>query len=169
MFDVVVLDCAPARDLGALEVWWIAFGRSCGWPLTNLTDGGDGGTGHSVSDDARNRIGTASKNRWKDPAYRERIISAMRGAKSLEGRARISEASRVRWSDSEYRERTRVRIAEATKQAMVGIRPTYREDISDEAIFALRARGVSVRQIAKAFGVSKQLPKLRLKAATLRH
>jgi hypothetical protein len=27
-------------DLRGAERWWIAYGRACGWPLTNLTDGG---------------------------------------------------------------------------------------------------------------------------------
>jgi hypothetical protein len=29
-----------APDLAKAERWWIAFGRACGWPLTNIMDGG---------------------------------------------------------------------------------------------------------------------------------
>jgi hypothetical protein len=31
---------AAATELAEAERWWIAFGRACGWPLTNHTDGG---------------------------------------------------------------------------------------------------------------------------------
>jgi hypothetical protein len=41
-----VLD--DANKLDETECWWIAFGRACGWPLTNLTDGGG-----SLSEDVR--------------------------------------------------------------------------------------------------------------------
>ncbi len=33
----------PARDWPLRERHWIAEGRRLGWPLTNVSDGGDGG------------------------------------------------------------------------------------------------------------------------------
>jgi len=42
-FGVVVLEQIERReDLAAAEIRWIAFGRSEGWPLKNITEGGDG-------------------------------------------------------------------------------------------------------------------------------
>lgn len=40
-YEIVVLDVLDdASELDELECWWIAFGKACDWPLTNLTDGG---------------------------------------------------------------------------------------------------------------------------------
>ena len=40
-YDIVVLEELEDADaLDESECWWIAFGRACGWPLTNLTEGG---------------------------------------------------------------------------------------------------------------------------------
>jgi len=39
-YEIVVLETlSAATALADAERWWIAFGRACGWPLTNLTDG----------------------------------------------------------------------------------------------------------------------------------
>lgn len=44
-YGIAVLEEYTSPDaLGEAERWWIAYGRMSGWPLTNLTDGGDGGT-----------------------------------------------------------------------------------------------------------------------------
>lgn len=42
---VTVLDTSALsrHGLDQLEIWWIAYGKAFGWPLTNMTDGGDGG------------------------------------------------------------------------------------------------------------------------------
>ncbi len=43
-YEICLLEiCASRSQLNLAEIWWIAYGRACGWPLTNLTDGGDGG------------------------------------------------------------------------------------------------------------------------------
>src|SRR5215471_17614027 len=42
-FEIVVLEqVEDGRDLAAAEIRWIANGCAQGWPLKNLTDGGDG-------------------------------------------------------------------------------------------------------------------------------
>lgn len=41
-YNVVVLEQSARGALNDAERWWIAFGRACGWPLTNKTDGGEG-------------------------------------------------------------------------------------------------------------------------------
>jgi hypothetical protein len=42
-FAITVLEvCGDVTDLNRAEISWIAKGRALGWPLTNLTDGGDG-------------------------------------------------------------------------------------------------------------------------------
>jgi hypothetical protein len=40
-YEIVVLEVIKNEaELSQAERWWIAFGRACGWPLTNLTAGG---------------------------------------------------------------------------------------------------------------------------------
>ena len=40
-YDIAVLEVVSNQgELPAAERWWIAYGRACGWPLTNLTAGG---------------------------------------------------------------------------------------------------------------------------------
>jgi Spy/CpxP family protein refolding chaperone len=49
------------------EVWWIAYGKALGWPLTNLTAGGEGALGMSHSKESRDRISVVMKQRFQDP------------------------------------------------------------------------------------------------------
>jgi hypothetical protein len=40
-YEITVLEAVhDALKLEEAERWWIAFGRACGWPLTNIRDGG---------------------------------------------------------------------------------------------------------------------------------
>ena len=40
-YEITILEVVDsATKLAETERWWIAFGRACGWPLTNLTEGG---------------------------------------------------------------------------------------------------------------------------------
>ena len=41
-YEITVLEALENdSSLSAAERWWIAYGRACGWPLTNCTDGGE--------------------------------------------------------------------------------------------------------------------------------
>lgn len=62
-YTIVVLEEVASRGaLADLERFWIAYGRACGWPLTNLTDGGEGSKGLM-------------------PEVREQIANTLRGHK----------------------------------------------------------------------------------------
>lgn len=42
-YEIAILEALWLKEsLPDAERFWIAYGRACGWPLTNLTDGGDG-------------------------------------------------------------------------------------------------------------------------------
>ncbi len=50
--------------LNDAEIWWIAYGRASEWPLTNLTNGGDGGTlGYHHTPEACERIGAPKRGK----------------------------------------------------------------------------------------------------------
>ncbi len=78
-YTIVVLEENPA-DLADAERFWIAFGRACGWPLTNLTDGGDGLFNPTA--ETRARMAAARKGAKRGPPSQEtraRIAAALRG------------------------------------------------------------------------------------------
>lgn len=64
-YEIVVLDMSGDKNaLCALERFWIAYGRGCGWPLTNLTDGGDGrAPGYRAPAETRAKMSVSQKGR----------------------------------------------------------------------------------------------------------
>lgn len=91
-YEIVVLEEVASKDaLAYTERFWIAYGRSCGWPLTNLTDGGDGWSGRRHSADARARLRAASLGRRQSPETVAKRVAKNRGQKrSPETRAKMS-------------------------------------------------------------------------------
>lgn len=63
-FEIVVLEVLGEdwEALCAAEQWWIEYGRASGWPLTNLTDGGDGVKGLVKSDECRTRMSAITRD-----------------------------------------------------------------------------------------------------------
>ena len=123
-YQIVVLEDAASRDsLVASERWWIAYGRACGWPLTNLTDGGDGGPRFDA--DERARRSAAMKARWQDLEYRARMVEAHSGRSSTpESRAKIAEYNRNRMLNDENKQNMadaqRRRFASKVTRAKLG-------------------------------------------------
>jgi hypothetical protein len=58
---------------------WISFGRRQGWPLTNLTDGGDGAAGYHPSDTTRAKMSLAHKGKRKSTEVRAKISASRKG------------------------------------------------------------------------------------------
>jgi hypothetical protein len=62
-YEIVVLETVSnAADLSQAECWWIAFGKACGWPLTNLTAGG-GPSEAAITEQRRRREARAAAAR----------------------------------------------------------------------------------------------------------
>jgi hypothetical protein len=105
-YVIVTLEELPAGDgLNDAEIWWIAFGRACGWPLTNLTTGGEGLPGHEVSSETREKISSAQRGR---PLAPEHCAALSEGAKrrwETEDREAHAERARARAEDPVVRER----------------------------------------------------------------
>lgn len=91
-YEIVVLDQGSATELPALERWWISYGRASGWPLTNLTDGGEGSVGATQSAETRARISAANRGRKRTPEFRARM-SVIAKSRSPETLAKIGAAS----------------------------------------------------------------------------
>jgi len=64
--DIVVLEEIDDEiELNALEKWYIAYFKSIGVKLTNLTIGGDGLSGHLFSNEHKNKISYSKKGKTK--------------------------------------------------------------------------------------------------------
>jgi len=73
-----------------------SYGRLSDWPLTNLTDGGEGCPGYKKSAETRAKIGNANRGRTRSLETRARMSAAAR-ARSPETLAKIGAASKERW------------------------------------------------------------------------
>lgn len=138
----IVAWCDDQDDAFSLEAMFIArFGRrdlGTG-PLTNLTDGGEGGRGQVCSAETRKLLSKSSAIRWRDPEYA----------------ARITECGRRRWTDADFRER---RIEAIRKLAST---PTFRKVMSAAQVAAYaRDPDLARRRI-----VGMQSPDARSRAA----
>ncbi len=73
------------------EIKWIKVLREEGFKLANYTDGGDGSTGHTVSEAGKAKLSAFHKGKKISPEHRARINAALKGVKlSTERRAKIS-------------------------------------------------------------------------------
>lgn len=97
----VVEEVAPELADDA-ERFWITQFRAWGFKLTNLTEGGDGGTGYKHSSASRQKRSDALKGRpvpwaslWvRTPEYRERLSRARTGMKFTDQHRRSMELAR---------------------------------------------------------------------------
>ncbi len=89
-------------QLNDLERWWIAYGRACGWPLTNMTSGGDGISGmHSIT---RAKIGAKNKVHMSRPEAKENLRSkAIARMAKPEVRENVRTKTKARMSNLEAR------------------------------------------------------------------
>ena len=79
-YEVVVLDTSGDNEtLSALERFWIAYGRCCHWPLTNLTDGGEGRSpGFTASAETRAKMSASRKGRKHSEVARAKMSASRR-------------------------------------------------------------------------------------------
>lgn len=146
-----------------LEREWIAYyGRVCDRTgcLVNLTDGGDGMSGHAPSASTRELMsaaqkvrysdpaqrlaaGETSKERWQDQSYKTALKSKLKASWARpSSRERASAAAKERWNDPEQR---RMKSVSSKKQWQDSERrkafseltklrwqdPTYRQYMAD--------------------------------------
>lgn len=82
-YEITILEQLPSENaLNAAEIWWIAYGRALGWPLTNLTSGGTGAS-------------TGAANVAKRPEVRAKISKASSGRTHSESAKQLMRAARL--------------------------------------------------------------------------
>ena len=112
-FEVsVVEECTDSDELNERERYWIAF-YNCKKPNGyNMTDGGDGGAGHVVSEEAKNKISKFHKGRKKSEKTCKKISESKTGhSLSKNHRNKIGETGRGRIASS----KTRVQMSASCK------------------------------------------------------
>jgi len=78
-YTIVVLEeQAFGLSLDIAEQWWIAYGRASGWPLTNLTDGGEGTTGWSMRPETKEKIAATKRGRKLSVEHRAKISNTLK-------------------------------------------------------------------------------------------
>lgn len=109
---VEVLDnCCNLAELQALEVETVAKLNTQAPNGYNLTVGGEGTTGHAVSDEHRDAIGRCMSERWNDPDFVE--MRKQKARQHVEGRSADQQAAfqagaRAYWTPEKYAERSLV-------------------------------------------------------------
>lgn len=86
---VVLEELHDGQDINERETSWIAYGRSLGWNLTNLTIGGDGSSGYRLSEEQKEKIGAAHRGKIVSPATRQKIGAGM-GTPIIDDTTRIT-------------------------------------------------------------------------------
>jgi hypothetical protein len=105
----VLEEVGTKNELPAAEQKWIALGRDQGWPLTNITEGGEGSFGWVPTLVTRARMSAAQRGRTPSDEARARMSASWgprreRGV-SDESRAKMSAAQRGRKTSDETRAR----------------------------------------------------------------
>jgi len=147
----ILEECDPPSTWFEREAFWITHGRSTGWPLENISDGGEPGwpIGLVHTKATRERLGEISHRRWQDPKYREKMrasftlsvrarISKAASERSLAARRRISEANmgRTPWNKGLHQSaETRVKLSNAARRQW--------EDLETRQRFSLARLGRS--------------------------
>lgn len=152
-YQILVLEeCESGKDLNEAEIKHISRGRADGWPLTNLTRGGDGGpirSGQKNSPETRARISASKKGKPARPDVAARLRTIFSGRKhrqetiekmslikrgkifSETTRARMSAAAKMRFQTEDGRAHL-ARLQSTVRERLRGRRlsPTARAKIS---------------------------------------
>ena len=108
-----VLDIKPILEVLSVETeetwrrgeqFWILYFRRLGYPLTNLTDGGDGSRGITRTPETREKIRQANLGRKHSIFTREKMRQSNRGKSTAEMIAKLRRANIGRvWSKEDRR------------------------------------------------------------------
>lgn len=181
--EIRILEEAPVSQWQERERYWIAFYREQGLDLANGTDGGDGVHGMRHTDEAKAKIGAASKGNQHGKGYKltpeqkarqvaalkghavkpdtgEKIAATKRGKpRSEETKAKMSAAFKGKPLDDERKARMRGRKhSEETKakqsDALKG------RKLSEEHIAKLKGRKHSEESKARMSAAQRAIPRI---------
>lgn len=142
---------SSAESLCEAERRWIAHGKTQGWPLTNLTDGGDGVHGYKMPEEVRRRIAQLQTGKSRAPhtvEARFKISQAHKGRpKSLAMRLKLAESKQGESCPPEVRAKI-----SASRKALFALKP----DVVQELKRAYKDEGCTAAELGVRFGRSPQ-------------
>jgi NUMOD3 motif len=151
-YEIVVLDEAANKStLSELERFWIAYGRACGWPLTNATDGGDGRSpGYRASAETRAKMSAARKG-FKHSATARKKLSVFRRSFYAEHPEEI-EKLRTRVFTPEWRakisQKTKGRIKSSAEIQKIREGRRRASKLTSDAVREIRAAAAAGERLA---------------------
>lgn len=162
----VIAEAITAGDLPAMERLAIAWARALDWPLTNLTDGGEGRSGREVaiSEEVRKKISAALTGRKQSEATKEKRRQSLIRAGAFEKMAAAKrgkpmsdahrEAIRASMNKPEVRERViaATRSAQARPEVRAANAERGRRQFDDPAM----REAARCRAIANGFGGARR-------------
>lgn len=81
------------KELCNAEIYWIAYFRALGCPLTNLTDGGEGWAGAKHTEEFKKNLAERNRNRIITDETKQKISNSLIGNKmSADARAKMSKS-----------------------------------------------------------------------------
>lgn len=166
---LILEEVLETDDLSDRERWWISFGRSEGWPLTNLTEGGEGLSGMVFSQEHRAKISASNKGRRLTEETKTKLSAVAKGRRLSDDHKKKLLASRPTVVSEETRkklgavhrgkvvsEHTRKKIAVARKVPVVdkstGIVYPSQKDAAHALGLCLRSVGRVLRGSLKQTG-----------------
>lgn len=111
LYEIKILE-GGVEDLTWREQVWIAYGRGLGWPLTNITCGGEPGPdGYKWTPEHRAKISAANRGRQLTKDQRHRFLEAVANWQMTPGRAVALEKATSAWRGRHHTEESKKRIS----------------------------------------------------------
>jgi group I intron endonuclease len=111
--EILILEEANNNNINELEKWYIAYFKSIGVKLTNMTNGGDGLQGHIFSSEHKTKISKANKG--KKCKWTLEGINNIKMANSKPRSEEFKEKIREIRLGSKWSDNTKKKISESNK------------------------------------------------------
>lgn len=78
-YGIVILETASdVAELKTMECFWIAQGRGLDWPLTNLTNGGEGASGAKRSAETKEKLAASKRGKPRSEETKAKVAEGVR-------------------------------------------------------------------------------------------
>lgn len=125
-FEFSIIKSCPAEDVQALEQKWLDYYEASTHKLSyNMSPTAGSTLGFKMPEEAKVKLGLASKAMWEDSEIRERLLAQMNMPEALENNSRKQKET---WADPAYRAKMKAMHVERCKDPAV--RQKMSEDIA---------------------------------------
>lgn len=171
-FSFSILEYCSEENLKEEEIWWIAYLKSLGALLYNITNGGDGIPGYRHTEETKNLISQQKKelyaSGWEQPEKSQEYLDNMRGRmighKINIGRKHGPDCGHCKiLKDRNLNNNpSKQPIKDATRAKMsskkVGSKNNYSK-MTEEKVFEIRklkSEGISIKELSNKFEIAER-------------